>query len=159
MLSSREFVYTLKLSLSQSLMYRPRRLYLPFLCELLPIFFPSRTLGLTSIYAYRAYRQQEFLTFATTMWNKQSPFVITTEGGAGGPQIIANITVAQECNKGNSILDSSRQPANEQLYSPYDRWRAHRMFPRLWCPESWLIYAKATPVGPVDQFSHAATVG
>ena len=65
----------------------------------------NRMWGLTSVYAYRAYKDRSFLDDAIEIWQAYTPWVITPQDAANGAHPLKDAKFASECN-GSKWSDS-----------------------------------------------------
>ena len=73
--------------------------------------------GISGIYAFRAYSQQVFLSFATQIWEAYSVWAITEEDAQRGFHPLKNVTFLSECNGSEYEVYSTKQPNSDSTRS------------------------------------------
>ena len=64
-----------------------------------------RNWGLAAAYAYRAYRDDNLLATAVSVWNSMYRYFVTTEQAASGTHPLKNVTFNSACKGGKSHLN------------------------------------------------------
>ena len=59
--------------------------------------------GLTAVYAYRAYKDEHFVSAASAMWNEVTPFLITKDNANSGSHPLKTFVIPAQCNGGGLL--------------------------------------------------------